>query len=142
MAQASHAATAVLHVYREEDSVKEYLEDLQEMRKVSFDSSFSALPFRVAPQNTSLNSLITLLAFSSSIRFACLQNFSSQAASVNVDQSFPFPLSASSSSGTNSRLPQLHLHLPFLNNTSHQALSRSSFVSCTHFPDPSPRFLH
>lgn len=35
MAQASHAATAVLHVYRDEQAAKEYLDDLQGMRKVS-----------------------------------------------------------------------------------------------------------
>lgn len=34
MAQASHAATAVLAKFREEESVLEYLEDLTSMRKV------------------------------------------------------------------------------------------------------------
>ncbi|KAL7413589.1 peptidyl-tRNA hydrolase II domain-containing protein [Mrakia frigida] len=38
MAQASHAATAVLHFYREEESVKEYLEDLQGMRKLVYQT--------------------------------------------------------------------------------------------------------
>lgn len=34
MAQASHAATAVLHKFKDEDDVKEYLDDLDNMRKV------------------------------------------------------------------------------------------------------------
>jgi peptidyl-tRNA hydrolase len=34
MAQAAHAATAVTHLHRENDAVKDYLADWKHMRKV------------------------------------------------------------------------------------------------------------
>ena len=58
MAQAAHAATAVLHVYRDEEAVKEYHEDLQGMRKVS--RSIPTISLYFLADSTTLHPLVTL----------------------------------------------------------------------------------
>lgn len=126
MAQASHAATAVLHFYREEESVKEYLEDLQGMRKVSSNHLLSS----ALDPSSSFPRLVTFADFVTSYR-SCSSFIKSVASSLDLHRAFSTKLT---SQWIYLNRPQLSTRSLPSPPTSRQQHRRSSTISSVKIP--------